>query len=190
MGGSTVFGQGADIRFDTRPHGEYSDEGFYVDFGAGVVEGLSGAPSYLRGGIEMSALWHEIGPVNGAAHLEYRGVSSASVPFYLQSTLGGAYLLRGFTEDRFIDEQAWTVEAEQRIRVFQSHIYGVTADWRVDPFIAFGQVFGGPNLALSHPRVAVGAGFRALVRPNVLGRVDVATGGEGVKVYVEIGYPY
>jgi hypothetical protein len=190
MGGSTVLGQGADVRFDTRPHGEYSEEGFFAGFGAGIVEGISGSPAYLQGRIEMSALWREAGPLNGAAHLEWGGVSSARVPFYLQSSLGGAYLLRGYTEDRFVDLQAWTVEAEQRVRVVQTHIFGVTADWRVDPFVAFGQVFGGPNLALSHPRVAWGAGFRALVRPNVLGRVDVATGGEGVKVYVEIGYPY
>jgi hypothetical protein len=33
-------------------------------------------------------------------------------------------------------------------------------------------------------------GFRAFVHPNVLGRVDVASGGEGIKVYVELGYPY
>jgi hypothetical protein len=33
-------------------------------------------------------------------------------------------------------------------------------------------------------------GFRAWVRPNVVGRIDVANGGEGWKVYVEIGYPY
>jgi hypothetical protein len=66
----------------------------------------------------------------------------------------------------------------------------VTADWRLDPFVGLGQVFGATDRALSHPRVAAGVGFRALVRPNVLGRVDVATGGEGWKVYVEIGYPY
>jgi hypothetical protein len=53
-----------------------------------------------------------------------------------------------------------------------------------------GQVYRALDEALSHPRVAAGAGFRAWVRPNVVGRVDVANGGEGWKVYVEIGYPY
>jgi hypothetical protein len=28
------------------------------------------------------------------------------------------------------------------------------------------------------------------VHPNIVGRVDLATGGEGTKAYVEIGYPY
>ncbi len=66
----------------------------------------------------------------------------------------------------------------------------MTADWRVDPFIAVGQVYGPLHEVLSHPRLTGGLGFRAWVRPNVVGRIDVATGGEGLKVYVEIGYPY
>jgi hypothetical protein len=33
-------------------------------------------------------------------------------------------------------------------------------------------------------------GLRAFVHPNIVGRVDLATGGEGTKAYVEIGYPY
>jgi len=41
-----------------------------------------------------------------AARLEHRQLSG--VPFYLQSTLACAYLLRGFTEDRFIDRSAWS----------------------------------------------------------------------------------
>ena len=74
--------------------------------------------------------------------------------------------------------------------MLQTHIYGVTADWRIDPFIAVGQVYGALDQVFSHPRVTGGVGFRAWVQPNVVGRIDVATGGEGWKVYVEIGYPY
>jgi hemolysin activation/secretion protein len=122
--------------------------------------------------------------------LAFTGVSSGRAPFYAQSTLGGAFILRGFTEDRFVDRQAWTLEVEQRIRLFQTHIFGVVADWRVDPFVAAGQVFGAFDAALSHPQLAAGVGFRAFVHPNVLGRVDVANGGEGFKFYVELGYPY
>jgi hypothetical protein len=39
-------------------------------------------------------------------------------------------------------------------------------------------------------RVAGGLGFRAWVRPNVLGRVDVAYATDGIKAYVMLGYPY
>ena len=44
---------------------------------------------------------------------------------------------------------------------------------------------------VAHKVVGVGSvGLRAFVRPNVVGRIDLAAGGEGLKVYVEIGYPY
>jgi hypothetical protein len=190
MDGSTIAGQNVDVRYDSRPNGENSEHGLFANASAGVVEGLSRSPAYLRGSIRVRALHPELGFIAGAARLDWTSVSTPRAPFYDQSTLGGAFLLRGFTEDRFIDQNAWTVEAEQRIRVLQTHIYGVTADWRIDPFIAVGQVYRAVHQAFSRPRVAGGVGFRAWVRPNVVGRIDVATGGEGWKVYVEIGYPY
>jgi hypothetical protein len=98
--------------------------------------------------------------------------------------------LRGFPEDRFIDQGAWEFELEQRIRLFQTHFFHVTTDWRVDPFVAVGQVYHQSDDIVSHPRIAGGAGFRGWVRPNVLGRVDVAYGGEGFRAYVVLGYPF
>jgi hypothetical protein len=190
MGGSTLLAQMIDARFDTRERAENSERGFFAGAAAGVVEGLSGSPGYLVYGMQFRALVPETDWLSAAARLEWRGVSSPQAPFYAQSSLGGAYLLRGFTEDRFIDQNAWTAEMEQRTRLFQTHIYGVTADWRVDPFIAVGQVFRSIDGVFSRPQVSAGAGFRAWVRPNVVGRIDVANGGEGWKVYIEIGYPY
>jgi hypothetical protein len=191
MGASAILGQTVDMRFDSRPNREYSDRGFFADAAAGIVEGLSGAPAlYFQGAVRLRFLHPELGFIAGAARFDWTAVSTSRAPFYDQSTLGGAFLLRGFTEDRFIDENAWTLEVEQRIRVLQTDVYGVTADWRIDPFIAVGQVYGPLSQAFSRPRVAGGLGFRAWVHPNVVGRIDVANGGEGWKVYVEIGYPY
>jgi outer membrane protein assembly factor BamA len=191
MGGSTTAAQALDLRYDTRPNGDYSETGVFAQALAGVVEGLSGSPAYLQGRAEVRALWREAGPLGGSARGFWSGVSSAQAPFYLQSSVGGSFYLRGFTEDRFIDQAAWTVEVEQRVRLFQTRIYGVLADWRIDPFVAVGQVYGGAEHdPFSHPQVTGGVGFRAFVHPNVLGRVDVASGGEGIKVYVELGYPY
>jgi hypothetical protein len=190
MQGSTILGQGLDLRYDTRPNGPTSAHGFFAGAGIDVIEGLHGSPTYLRGALRVRAIVPELEWLSGAARLDVTTVGTPEAPFYDESTLGGAYLLRGFTEDRFIDQHAWTIETEQRIRLFETHIFGVTADWRVDPFIAAGQVFRSlPHLA-SNPQLAVGLGFRAWVRPNVVGRVDLAVAGEGLKIYVEIGYPY
>ena len=35
-----------------------------------------------------------------------------------------------------------------------------------------------------------GFGFRAVIRPNIVGRIDVGVGGEGPAVFVGLGYPF
>ncbi|BDG08958.1 outer membrane protein assembly factor [Anaeromyxobacter paludicola] len=190
MGGATLLSQGASLRYDDRRGGDYAERGVRAELAGAVVEGLAGSPTFLRGSFQASAVVPELEWLSGAARAAWTGVSAGGVPFYQQSRLGGAFLMRGFTEDRFVDRQAWEVELEQRLRVFQTRIFGVVADWRVDPFVAAGQVFGSFDQALSRPQLAGGLGLRAFVHPNVLGRIDLATGGEGLKVYVELGYPY
>jgi hypothetical protein len=79
---------------------------------------------------------------------------------------------------------------EQRIRLFQTHFFRVTTDWRMDPFLIVGQVYDRTSNFVSHPRVAGGVGFRGWVQPTVLGRVDLAYSGEGFRAYVVLGYPF
>jgi hypothetical protein len=83
----------------------------------------------------------------------------------------------------------WTAELEQRIRAVRMHLFGVVTDWHVDPFVTVGQVFDHLG-QLDNPQLAAGIGLRAFVHPNIVGRVDLAEGGEGLKIYVEIGYPF
>lgn len=190
MGGATLLWQGASLRYDDRQGWDYAERGSRMELSAAIVEGLAGSPTFWRAGAQASSILPELGWLTGAARFAWSAVSSGEAPFYQQSKLGGSFVLRGFTLDRFIDRQAWTAEVEQRIRVLRTHIYGVETDWRVDPFVAAGQVFGAFDEVFSRPRLAVGLGLRAFVRPNVLGRIDLAAAGEGLKVYVEIGYPY
>jgi hypothetical protein len=35
-----------------------------------------------------------------------------------------------------------------------------------------------------------GVGFRAIVRPNIVGRVDIGVGRNGPAVFVGLGYPF
>ncbi|MDR3606303.1 MAG: hypothetical protein P4M08_02860 [Oligoflexia bacterium] len=192
MAGSTTVEEAVSFRYDSRVNHDYSLVGFYSEFQVGGVQGIADSPSYLKMQFDTRVLMQETDWMNAGFRALWRYVNSPNVPFYEQSSLGGALVMRGFTEDRFIDQGAWTAEFEERIRVFQTHIYGVTTDWRIDPFIAVGQVYGQDASIASHPQVTGGLGFRAWVRPNVLGRVDVATAGpgQGLETYVELGYPF
>lgn len=190
MAGASTLWQGVDVRYDDRVGGDFAEQGIRLEASAAVVEGLQRSPTFLRFGAQARGVWPELSWLSGAARAAWSDVTDANAPFYLQSELGGSYLMRGFGEGRFIDRQSWTVEAEQRIRLLRTHVAGVVADWRLDPFVAAGQVFGDFADAVSRPQTAVGVGLRAFVHPNIVGRVDLATGGEGTKAYVEIGYPY
>ena len=191
-GGVSTAEQGLDIRYDTRPHGDYSETGVFAQALVGMAEGLRIRRHTCTGGWRRAR--------SGASRDRWEGPrapSGAESPRRVRRSICRARwgarccYLRGFTEDRFIDQAAWTVEIEQRVRILQTRIYGVLADWRIDPFVAVGQVYGGAERnPFSHPQITGSLGFRAFVHPNVLGRVDVASGGEGIKVYVELGYPY
>jgi outer membrane protein assembly factor BamA len=187
---SLVIWQGIDLRYDDRVGGDYADRGMRVEAGLAVVEGLVGSPSFVRGSVQGRWLIPELTWLAGAARFAYSGMSARSAPFYQQSTLGGGYLMRGFAEGRFYATQAWTAEFEQRIRVLRTSLFNVTTDWRIDPFVAVGQVFDDVRDVVANPQVSVGAGIRIFVHPNIVGRIDFAEAGEGIKIYVEIGYPY
>ena len=90
----------------------------------------------------------ELSCLQGAARIYWMQVFGTDVPFYDQASLGGEDLFRGFQEDRFIDMGAWEVEAEQRVKLFRTHLFGVVADWRIDPFVSVGQVYGDGHDAL------------------------------------------
>jgi hypothetical protein len=180
------------LRFDTRSAADYSADGFVSEVRGSYDRGLSAFDHFWQMTWQSRALLQETAFLQSAGRLYWSQELSGDgqVPFYYQPTLGGDSLLRGFPDDRFIDHAAWEAEVEQRFRLFETHFFGVATEWRVDPFVAVGQVYDRFDDLFSRVQVAVGAGFRAWVKPNVLGRVDVAYAGEGLNAYVVLGYPY
>jgi hypothetical protein len=191
LGGASLVLVGASLRYDTRRGGDYATQGVALEIAGGRAFGLHGFDHFWQVTAQARALWEETSFLQGAARVFVTDeLGGHDLPFYYQSTLGGELLLRGFPEDRFIARGAWVAETEQRIRLLRTHLFHVVTDWRVDPFAAIGQVFDRPGEIVRHPRPVVGLGLRAWVHPNVLGRVDVAYGGEGLRAYVVLRYPY
>lgn len=117
--------------------------------------------------------------------------SNRKVPFLEQSILGGENTLRGYGRNRFIDNSFLLLNLEERIRLFRWEVFNVTADWEAAPFVDLGAVM--ESFDKASPRnfeFNPGLGFRATVRPNIVGRVDVGIGREGPAVYVGLGYPF
>ena len=115
----------------------------------------------------------------------------SQVPFFEQSSLGGQNNLRGFGLDRYIDKHLIAFSIEERIHILRTKLAGVTADFEVAPFLDTGQVFNSfKDVSFQDYRMTPGLGFRAIVRPNVVGRVDYGYSREGGAVFAGLDFPY
>ena len=113
------------------------------------------------------------------------------VPFLEQSILGGENTLRGYGRNRFIDHCYLLLNLEERIRLFRWSLFDVNTDWEFAPFVDIGSVMDKfSNAQRSDFEFNPGIGFRAVVRPNIVGRVDIGVGNDGPSVFVGLGYPF
>lgn len=172
---------------DTPSFGGYaraSLEPSFRDFG--------GAADYRHYEVEMKGFI----PLDNARfisvfRLMYNQTLGDDVPFLEQSILGGESTLRGYGRNRFIDSSFLLCNLEVRIRLFRWEIFNVTADWELAPFIDLGAVMEALDKARATSfEFNPGIGFRAIVRPNIVGRVDMGVGRDGPAIFVGLGYPF
>lgn len=121
----------------------------------------------------------------------YNQTLGGNVPFLERSILGGETTLRAYGRNRFIDSSYLLFNIEERIRLFRWRVFNVNADWEIAPFVDAGTVVESILKTRSRNiQVNPGIGFRAIVRPNIVGRIDVGFGDEGTAVFVGLGYPF
>lgn len=121
----------------------------------------------------------------------YNQTLGRNVAFLERSILGGESTLRGYGRNRFIDSSFLLCNLEERIRLFRWEVFNVTADWEIAPFIDLGAVMESFDKATSQGfEFNPGIGFRAIVRPNIVGRVDLGLGRSGPAIFVGLGYPF
>lgn len=162
-----------------------------------TIKALGGAEDYRHYEVELKGyLPHDQGKrFISVFRLMYNQTLGDSdnrkVPFLEQSILGGENTLRGYGRNRFIDNSFLLINLEERIRLFRWEVFNVTADWELAPFVDMGAVMESLFKAKTRDfEFNPGIGFRATVRPNIVGRVDVGIGREGPSVYVGLGYPF
>ncbi len=115
----------------------------------------------------------------------------SDTPFWERSSVGGRRSVRGFGGDRFIGFNRSVASVELRTRVYQRRLFGVKAELELAPFIDTGQVWKGVTESpVDALHWAYGFGFRGIVRPQILAFVDLGMGGEGLKVFTGIDYPF
>ena len=194
QGETLIFGNRATFHYDTRNNLISPTDGMAVTAYAEVNQNIRNGdhPVYSRYEIEVKKLFpSESKRAILIVRADLQATIGDQVPFFEQSSLGGQNNLRGYGVDRFIDKNlvAWSIE--ERIHVMRAKVAGATADFEVAPFLDTGQVFNDyKDVSFHNYRMTPGVGFRGIVRPNVVGRVDYGYSKEGGAVFAGLDFPY
>jgi len=194
QGETLIFGNRATFHYDTRNNLVSPTDGMAVTAYAEVNQNIRNGdhPVYSRYELEIKKLL----PSESKRSIlimraDLQATIGDQVPFFEQSSLGGQNNLRGYGVDRFIDKNliAWSIE--ERIHMVRTKVAGVTADFEIAPFLDTGQVFNSyTDVTFKNYQMTPGIGFRGIVKPNVVGRVDYGYSREGGAVFAGLDFPY
>lgn len=114
------------------------------------------------------------------------------IPFYERPMLGGETTLRAFGLNRFISDQAFLVNFEERIRVLAHEFFEHKIELEIAPTLDIGKVFrlDQEGFSLNQAQINPGVGFRVMARPHVVGRLDISYGRDGGNAFVGVDYPF
>jgi len=153
---------------------------------------LGSDSDFLRYGMEGKRffLWDNPNYVT-VVHGLYEKVNGSDIPFYELPSLGGLDSLRGYGDGRFVDRGRMVFNVEHRITIASMEMMGIRTNFEVAPFADLGSVFPDiQDIKSRNFRPVYGGAFRAAVKPNVVGDVEVGVGQEGPAVFVGLNYPY
>src|SRR5512146_107768 len=194
QGESIIIGHRATFYYDTRNNLFSPTDGMAITAYAEVNQNVRNGdhPVYSRYELEVKKLFpSESKRAILVVRADLQATIGEQVPFFEQSALGGQNNLRGYGVDRFIDKRLVSVSIEERIHVARAKIAGVSADFEIAPFLDTGQVFNTfRDVSFKDYRMTPGVGFRGLVRPNVVGRIDYGFSKEGGAIFAGLDFPY
>ncbi len=193
LGGATVVGQEVGLVYDSRDDINIPRQGGFGLFSAEFIPTLLGSSfSAVKYAAEVRKFipFRERFVLAMHSRINYLQ-SNDDVPFFEQNEVGGRRSLRGFGSGRFVDRNSFFASAELRTRVYERQIFGVNAELELAPFVDFGQVFRSSRSSPFNDLHAVGGlGFRGVVRPQVVGFVDIGLGEQGAAVFTGLEYPF
>ncbi len=191
--GSTVNGQAFSVAYDDRDSRTITRQG---TLGAARVEivdrALGSSESFVKYGFELRRFipFRERFVLAIHSVLDYLPDASQA-PFYERSAIGGVKSLRGFGDGRFVDSNRFFSSVELRTRAFRRQLFDVMTELEVAPFLDAGEVFSSTRtVPFDSLHFVGGVGFRGVVRPQVVGFVDVGYGSDGPAVFTGLDYPF
>jgi outer membrane protein assembly factor BamA len=191
--GFTTNGQRLGLIFDSLDSRTLPTSGFYGRFMAEINARLLGSEKdYRHYELELKGYFSKGGAKQiTVVRLMYNQALGSDIPFLERSILGGENTLRGYGRNRFIDSSFLLVNVEERFRIARWRIFNVNTDFELAPFVDVGAVSEDlRKIRRRNIELNPGLGIRGVVRPNIVGRIDIGVGREGAAVFVGLGYPF
>jgi len=195
MNGATILGHKLGFLQDTRDDTVTPTIGSFFSMFAELAQSLTAEATtvFSRYGFEYRRLLpNETKQYTFAFRAKFDAtVGGDAIPFFERSTLGGQNSLRGYGVGRFVDNDALLFNFEERIQLFHLRILGTVAEVETAPFLDVGKVTRTFRYrAFAQYEANPGIGFRAIARPNVVGRVDFAKSNDGNAVFAGLDFPF
>jgi outer membrane protein assembly factor BamA len=191
--GSFVWAHRLALTYDSRNSQMTPTEGRFGQVFIEVAdEAIGSQASFVRYGLQGRWVWPHFGErlVMAVRGLLER-VTGSDVPFFELSDLGGDETLRGFGENRFLDEGRVLFNAEERIKVFHLNYGEVRTDIELAVFTDVGRVFKSFNdLGSGKIQAVIGGGIRFLAASQIVAKIDVGVGSEGLAIFTGLDYPF
>ena len=184
---------GVGLVFDSTDHASLPQRGTYVRLSADVSNRwLVSDQTYTLYGLNVKKYVNvDNGRFVSAFHLQFQQLTGDQVPFYVMPVVGESTGLRVVGEGRYVDRGKLVMAFEERCRVSRSPFLRFFSEIELTPFVDMGEVFADPKYITSNLlHVGYGASFRLVLRPQVVGTVDLAFGREGPNSLIKVGYPF
>jgi hypothetical protein len=191
--GSFVWAHRLALTYDTRNSLVAPTRGSFGQVFLEVAdEAIGSEASFVRYGLQGRWVWPHLGE---RLVLALRGllerVDGSDIPFFELSDLGGDETLRGFGQNRFLDEGRVLFNAEERIKVYQITYGDVRTDIELAVFTDVGRVFHNfSDLGSGKIQAVVGGGIRFLAASQIVAKIDVGVGSEGLTIFTGLDYPF
>jgi hypothetical protein len=191
--GSRIHGEGLILSYDDRDSPRLPSRGTLGQARVELVDrALGSTTSFVKWGFEL----RRFEPLRERVILALRGAldylsGARRAPFYERHSLGGVKSLRGFGDGRFVDAHRFVGTVELRTAAYERRLFDVLTEFEIAPFLDAGRVFSElDTFPLEDLHYVGGVGFRGVVRPQVVGFVDVGVGSDGPAVFTGLDYPF
>lgn len=194
--GAAILGHRLLFNYDTRDNIKTPTAGVlatgYAELAQDFQRASADDPVFFKYGVDFRAL---LPNPSKRAILVIRGIVELTfgdgIPFYERSSLGGQNNLRGYGVDRFIDKHVVALNIEERLHVFGLKMFNVKTEFEIAPFLDMGRTYNDFKFRqFNEYEITPGIGFRGIVRPNLVGRVDWGLSKEGGAVFAGLDYPF